>query len=386
MSKPYPTGYSTAVQRVLREGSFSEGKDIVILGSGSLRSQQYAADVDAYEDTQLQGKSKADAVRNATRKFQSIIRHLLGIPFTYIMDIKCGSVEDWVVIPKDATVEKKTLLGFNPKQSLDKVEALYKDGIITLSERNNAFDLLRRKMTPSEFLNVKQELRYNLVRWTPQEVLEGQKTYRTKTIKLSEAIQQPTIMKLDLVILDQGRFVEVSIIYELRWKSERINDFPPVDITQSIRENVLHYWKENNAFKMAKRIFSLARFTKKQTVVNKLIPFFNSDLGRLYAIISDIDTLIALLETATHIPVARMKEELGNIPSRLANVWTLKDFLLVEPDLVAKLQKTISHPLTDNTIDRLNQVNDILREILQKHSKQELTKLKLYPPPTFYLP
>lgn len=384
-AKPYPSGYSPTIQRILRDASFSDGKDVVILGSGSLRSQQYAADVDAYERTEIKGRSKADALSKAARRFQAILRRLLQQPFTYVMDIKCGSIEDWIVIPKDSFVEKGRIHGYDSVTAKAKLRQLQEDGVITEDEYTSAFELLNRKLTPNTFLDVKQELRFNLMRWTPKEILEGKKVYRGREVTLEEAMSQPTIMKLDLVVLVDGVFTEVSIIYELLYKDERINNFPTVDVLRSVRENVLHYWKSNNPFKMAKRMFTIARFTERTKDVDKLIPFFNSDLGRLYAIISDLDTISAMLDTLSIVPIRRIKEEIGNIPSRLANIWTLKDYIEKEPVIFRRIQALLSDD-KDTLASRITKITEALQEILTKHAKTELKKIKMYPPPALYLP
>jgi hypothetical protein len=47
-----------------------------------------------------------------------------------------------------------------------------------------------------------------------------------------------------------------------------------------------------------KRLFSIARLVGEEKRVERLTELFNSDLGRLYSVISDIASLEFLLEKA----------------------------------------------------------------------------------------
>ena len=95
--KEYPSGYSEDAMKVLNTMSFSNGKDVKILGSMSLRSQVYAGDYDAYETVVTHG-SKSDALQTLVKKFKKIVKEIQQIPNTFIGDIKSGSIEEWKII------------------------------------------------------------------------------------------------------------------------------------------------------------------------------------------------------------------------------------------------------------------------------------------------
>jgi hypothetical protein len=117
--KDYPEGYPADALEILKAMSFTNGKDVRVVGSMSLRSQVYAGDYDADEIFETRGTRNL-AVRELTRKFKSIIKELQSIPNTYIGDIKSGSVEEWVIIHNP----------YNHEKSLKQLEKLYKEGII----------------------------------------------------------------------------------------------------------------------------------------------------------------------------------------------------------------------------------------------------------------
>jgi len=375
--------YPPEVLQVIELSTFSQGRDVVILGSNSLKTIQYAADVDCFESTTIKGTSKADALERATHTFQTIIRSLLRRKLTYITDIKLGSIEDWIVIPKNSHISNGTVLGYDYDASVTKLKELYSKNVINSSEYASAFELLKPHPTPHEFLIAKDAIRFNIVRWKPHNILQGFIDYRTKRISVEEAMSQPAIIKLDLVMLiDNNRFIEYSCIYELIHKGIPLNNFGHLNITQALREDILEYTIENNPFKAAKRMFALARFDKRTKVAERFLPIFNSDLGRLYQVIVDIDTLLLLKETQKHLPAARIRFELAHLPSRLTHISSISSFVREERQIIMQIHKVIANP----TYSNLEELVRELKSILVRQSKKVLKAYRLYPPSAYYLP
>ena len=384
-TKAYPQNYPPEVVKFIETATFSKGFDVMIVGSGSLREMRYSADIDCYERTKIEGKTRASALRNASRRFKQIVKHLLSLPLTYITDIKCGSIEDWVVIPKDAHIHRNKILGYSALESRERVNTLYEQGVINSNEHKDALALLIDKPTPEQFLLAKDKLRFNIVRWSVDEIKAGEKTYRGRKITLAEAFGQPTIAKLDAIILvDNNRFLEASVIYELFHRNSRdqLNAFGHPNIARMLREAVFELYADHKPFKASKRQFSLLRFLKKRKA-KELIPFFNSDLGLLYSIISDLDTLILLAETSKHLPKKRIEFELKHIPARLGGITHLKDLLKEETEIFKALKGIEADPRNVGAIDMLSKE---LKDVLNKHSYPELKRLGFYPPAPFYLP
>ena len=385
-TKEYPQNYPPEVVRFIETASFSKGFDVLIVGSGSLREMRYSADVDCYERTKIQGHSRVDALRNASKRFKQIVKNLLSLPLTYITDIKAGSIEEWVVIHTDAHIHKKKILGYSAKESRAKVEELYQQGVITEDEYKSALELLVEKPTPEQFLLAKDKLRFNIVRWTIDEIKKGHKTHRGRKITLAEALGQPVIAKLDAIILvDNNRFIEASMIYELIHKNshDQLNAFGQPNIPYMLRESIFSYYTSGKPFKASKRQFSLLRFLRKLKSALPLIDYFNSDLGLLYSIISDLDTLVLLVEHAKHLPKARVEFELKHLPARLGGISQLKDLLKDENDVFKALKGIEANPRNTEAIDKLSKE---LQAILNKHTYAELKHLGFYPPKPFFLP
>ena len=68
--------------------SFTDGKEVNVVGSMSLRSQVYAGDYDAYEKVSFKG-TKTLIVKRLVNKFKSIIKSIHKFPLTYYSYLHC---------------------------------------------------------------------------------------------------------------------------------------------------------------------------------------------------------------------------------------------------------------------------------------------------------
>jgi len=365
LTKEYPTNYSADAIAVLDAMSFTDGRAVKLLGSMSLRSQQYAGDFDAYEVVQLNEATEEKALTKLAARFKQMIKNLRGMKDVYIGDCKAGSVEEWRVIPKEAGVVDGKLTNFNAMRSLKKVRQLQTDGVITDNEAKSAEEMLSGEMTPIKFLIAKSKLKFHIVRWSVPEILQGSKVLRDKRrFTLEDAFSSPTIAKLDTIALVQNnRYTDFSIIYEFRNKDKVLNP-DKINIVQSVKENILYYEHENNPFKVLKRKFTLAKFENDIPTLEKLTPVLNSDLGRIYHIVGDIGTLQSLLEDHKNAPLKTIRYELDQFKNRMANVYTLPEFLRKEHDFLGDIEAMKKMTRKDQLLQRLRTMDNELSRIL----------------------
>lgn len=360
LTKKYPENYPADAVKILNAMSFTDGKSLRILGSMSLKAQQYAGDYDGYEVVELHEKTKEGALHKLATRFKQMVRHLQSLPNTYIGDIKAGSVEDWRVIDKDS---------FNVTESKKRIQGLLSKGVISKDEAKDALEILGQK---NELL-AKSKIKFHIVRWTPEEVLAGKKTLRDGSqMTLEKAFHTPTIAKMDVIgFVQNNRYTDFSVIYEFRNKDTVLNP-DKVDIEKSLKENIVAYEREGNYFKAMKRRFALAKYKGDEKEVVRLTPILNSDLGRLYHVIGDIGTLESLLEDHKA-PLDKIRYEIDQFKNRLANIYTLKDFLRNESHILTEIQ-SILHKPRDKILEPLSKLGDELEEYLQYNSKKMVTK------------
>lgn len=377
-----PQNFSNDIVDILRKMSFTNLLHFQILGSSSLKSQIYAGDFDAFERVPIK------SVATAVKKFQQIVRSLMNTPLTYIGDIKCGLIKEWTIELGD--IDRGKIVGYNPTAIRQRLEALYKNKVVSEEEYKNAMKSVKDRITPLELLTLKRELRFGLVRWTAKEILQGKKRLHDGRIyTLAEAIQAPTITKLDVISWVQGnRFTDFSVIYEFHSKGKVLN-ISLNDVEKAMRQNMFVLYKEGDYYKMAKRMFALAKLHNNKRILNALSPLFNGDLGRLYVVYGDLGTLEYLVENFNSLPKDKIHFEIDQFKNRLANVL-LPSYLAKEPVVLEILEKMLNfHLYTENNAQLLHlirELKDRLKALLASHSKKYLTSKKLLPIPKGLLP
>jgi len=372
VKKDYPSGYPSDASEVLRMMSFSNGKNVRIVGSMSLRSQIYAGDYDAIEVVDIIG-TKQLVVRDLVKQFKQIVKELASLPNTYVGDIKSGSIEEWVIINDT----------YDYKKSIEQLEKLHKEGIITPAEYRDGKKRINPSVSKLELLALRRDFRPNIIRWTPRDILLGFKILKDKRkFTLVEAFQTPTITKLDVVSwVQNNRFTDFSMIYQFRNNGRNINNIT-VDIETSIRENIFTLYHEGNYFKMAKRIFALAKYKEYIDVLEKLSPLFNGDVGRLYMVYGDIGTLESLFDITDSIPYSKLNFEIDQFKGRLSNI-ALEKYIRHENELFSMIDKLTkihgSNYKRKEIIELLKKIKTILSDLMSFYAKSYLIKVKLMP-------
>lgn len=332
--KEFPQNYSSDVVKILETMSFSKGKSLALVGSQAVRSQVYASDFDGFEVVKVEAQTKEAALDLLASKFQGIVKALRALPDCFISEFKAGSKEEWRVFPTAQRLE-----GYNSTKALEKAEELQRKKLLTKDELR-AMELIKPTLSPAQFLKVRHELRPHIVRWTPAEVLAGSKRLRDgSTMTLQQAFESPTIAKLDVIgFIQNNKFAEFSVIYEFQWNGTVLNPVP-LDIEQGLLDDIELYKGEGDWFKVAKRMFSLAKFKNDKRQMEKLLPLLNSDAGLAYVVASDIRTLLALLEEGAK-PSKKIRFEIDQFVGRLGNVYSPR-YLKLEPKVLGHIRQAL---------------------------------------------
>ena len=370
--KDYPDGYPSDALEILRNMSFTNGKNVRVVGSMALRSQIYAGDYDAIEVVDVLG-TKQLVIRDLVKKFKQIVKDLKSFPNTYIGDIKSGSIEEWVIINDT----------YNYDKSIKKLEQLHKEGIITSDEYHDGKKRIKPNPSKLELLALRRDFRPNIIRWSPRDIMLGFKILKDKRkFTLAEAFQTPTITKLDVVSwVQNNRFTDFSMIYQFKNNGRSMNTVV-TDIETSIRENIFMLHHEGNYFKMAKRMFALAKFKGYIDILEKLSPLFNGDVGRLYMVYGDIGTLESLFDITDDIPYSKINFEVDQFKGRLSNI-ALDKYVHREDELFRLINKLTS--ISDSKYTRkdirdlLEKIKNILSNLMSFYAKEYLRKVKIMP-------
>lgn len=365
-TKQYPSDYPSDAVQIL--DAMSLDNNLTLVGSMSLRSQQYSGDYDGYEVVNSKGETQ-ECLRKFRSAFQNTIKKLRGMPNTFIGDIKGGVVSDWRIINSNTYIGEDKLYNYNAVECRKKIDELLASKVLTNLEAKEAYSLIKDKPTIPEFLLAKEKLKYHIVRWSVPEVLANYKKLRDgRVFTLEEAFHTDGITKLDVIgLVANSRFTDFSVIYQFRCNGRILNP-EPLNIRRSLEESILAYKQEGNYFKVLKRIFALAKLLKDDKLIVELNPILNSDLGRLYHIVSDIGTLINLLDEHNKVPLNIIRFEIDQFISRLSNIYELKDYLKKDDQIVGTIKNILKMPHSRMKV-ALEKLHKELDSILQTNSK-----------------
>lgn len=394
-SKEYPTNYPADAIAILDSMSVTKGKGVELVGSMSLRSQQYAGDYDANDIIEMKMKTDKDTLDHCASLFKEAIRRTSKIANAYIGDIKCGEVAEWRVFgsDKDTRVHNGQVVGYNAETSRSKVRDLRKAQIITPTEEKEALALLPSNPTPLQLVKAKDSIKFHIVRWSVAEVLEGEKRLKDgRTYTLQDGFSSHGLTKVDVVAwVQNNRYTEFAMIYFLFNNGKALNPMK-FDYEDSLKESILYYASEGMYFKVLKRMFSLAKFKDDKKQMEKLTEILNSDLGRLYHIVSDIRTLVFLLEEQSKLRMSDIKFEIDQFKGRMANIYALDPFLKKEFVFLGYISSALKATSSKQLLGVLKSMDKAMSDILGKASQKfsggkidrdTLDKNFAFPSPTY---
>lgn len=354
-------------------------KNTAILGSYAIKSQLYTSDVDCFEVV----KMKATKIAST---FQRNIRKMLNNDDIYIGDIKLGEFEPFRIIDENAYFHNSKLYRYDYKTSRLKLDTLFKNGYITIGEYNKAKSILKEKPNMEELNNIKKELRFHILRWRPQDIINGYLKLRNgKKYKLVEAIKDPSLFKLDIILYDGYKFIDISIIYDIRDKDNIKKKLKSYNTLQTLRNDISTFFTQKKYFKVLKRYYSLFKYnynyvktSKKQNKKNLmyvviLTKILNSQLGQLYQVKSMIDVLVFLFSNFKNISRERVFNNINLIIDKLSNIYN-KNYVKIEKDIISDLLLILNNK-SINEGKLLTKIYDKFDNLINEMSKKYVFKL-----------
>jgi hypothetical protein len=360
--KAFPANYSDSVLDILKRASLSGLKNVKVMGSASIRSQQYSGDYDAQDTVHIK------SFESCAKDIQEVIKRVRED--CYITDFKIGEVPEWDVVKGNL----KEGLDFKLLESLTVLDKLKADKIISESEYKGAERMLRNVNSPLTFVEARKGIRFHILRWKPMEILDGIKTIRGYSIRLEDALASGGMVKLDLIasVAPSAEFTEFSVIYNLYMGKKSLTPIKTrAEIEEDLKEDIIYY-NHRSPFKALKRAFSLAKMKNQYSEIAVLLPILNSDLGRLYQIVGDLESLHTLLEQGNP-PLAEIRDNLSEMKARMGSIYSLKEFLDAEHSILGRIE----------SMQRLQTIKTLKPAIYSLHTElqkilNEATLKKIY--------
>lgn len=193
------------------------------------------------------------------------------------------------------------------------------------------------------------------------------------TSDLKPYIQQNTLIKIDAIKLIDGTYSDFSCVYQFYNNGKLINNYQLFK-SEDLQKDIEKFKEEGNYYKMAKREYAMGGN-------EKYVELFNSDLGRLSLVISNLETIIFMLENHK-VSLIKVNNEIDMIINKLNSIHSVKSYLKDETKYVNILKKI--EDISNKKIHYKKLIKIIysivkpLNQILQKDAKKWLINNNLF--------
>jgi hypothetical protein len=172
------------------------------------------------------------------------------------------------------------------------------------------------------------------IRWSYNDMM-------TKKQQFIEALKTKSMIKLDIIYLLNGIYVEITEVYFLDIGNHTTYENKELDsstIKTGLIESMNECLKEGLYFKALKRLFSLKNINGKKDT--RLINFFNCQSGILYKANADLNVLMALItNNFRKPPIDTIKNNLQIIKQNLSIQIETRENVSLLIDDICKLNK-----------------------------------------------
>jgi hypothetical protein len=392
--------YTDIVKRNIHLLSFDKnGEPPAVFGSYIYRIQKYPGDIDLRE-SYIGCCSIGDVVTRFAKSLKRVVNAVLKERNHYMSEFKAGIDTRYYFDLGDCVYGIYT----PDRQLAENVENLYRNELLTLEEVNIIFYLLRKpQLNGDDYDVIKTVLRdHYVLRWSAEEILKGYKKVRGGLkIKLTDALRMKAHVKIDVISLIDGKFVEITNFLMLAYEDEgelipinldvniddpRANQFYsliqlPLEVEKLYYSNMFY-----SPFKMVKRFYAMARSKGDQEMLKKVIPFVSSNTSLAYQIKSEIDT-IALLYERVSVPAKKaINDQVDGMKTRIARILEIPSEQLEPINELIDLFVSPSKKDRYEKIKYLKMIKEILVRFINYESITYLNKVGLNPPPDNYLP
>lgn len=376
-----------------------KSKSVIPFGSWKYKSQLYPGDIDLIEIDE-ECCSKEEATIKFVKHIQKIVRAIKNARGVYLGDIKAGEDKLFKVDIGQMIFDNNGFVridNYNPVKIRAFVNEWSKLKLITPEQKKEILSHVLDKTNQLHFEQLYATLRELwLLRWTEKEILKGQKKLPGKRkYTLAQAINDPTITKIDLWTQISGRYMEFSnllVFYMIDKDGNRkVLNFNDADIVEALKFQVQKFAFSKNdlkLLKMVKRIWSIARLTNDKKMIEKLTPLLQTDLGRISQISSEMDTVILMLQNLKIPPMSSIMKQIDGWKYRFSNIYQLD---INEEEIDKIFDKLLKH--NKNTKANKEYIIKVLKELKSqflKISNDVLMKILKYigvvPIPPNYLP
>lgn len=198
-------------------------------------------------------------------------------------------------------------------------------------------------------------------------------------LSLYDACFIKDVIKLDIIAPYDGRYVEMSTFFVLKSINTYINVESDYFDTfkQSLLTDIAKY-QDAKPFKAVKRVWSLARITNGDKIMESLKNLIKSNVSLLSQINADVETLILLLEHKSDYKTNFVLAELDGFKEKLSTVLDIQidnekiNLMIDNIKLLYKFSEDKNVDESHVLIDNLTRLHNHLLKIINRETNEYL--------------
>lgn len=306
-----------------------------------------AGDYDLFSKINLKSKTINEVKNEIWENFKKTINDIMSNDDTYFIDFKCGLDDE---LYQDLDNVKQIHKFYKSKSEFIEPDVL--EDLLRINDFEELFEFCRKLYT---------------LRWQPKEILDGKLILYPNRDKLFvDALKDKTIIKIDVISYVNDIFTEFSNIFEFSTNKYTLSSS---EYISNVIEDLFYYIDHGMTFKALKRFYSLSKIAKNEDIIKQLIELFNSDLGTLYKVLSNLNTLLILLEDEYY-PRDDMITNLQILKKDISNIheFPIKHGIYGMIDDISKVE------YIDDFHNSIGLIIDYLQPILERHTLKWLKK------------
>lgn len=346
-----------------------------IVGSFKYIVHEYPADIDLFES--YQDCCNLEEITNKlANKFSDIAIKLKEKKHMYLGDFKAGYDNNYKI--DIGYIRGGRLARYNPLLVRSAIIKLYENNLLPLNDMNEWLSKVVENPNIEEYNDLENIIKKKyVIRWNIDELIKKSKILsNNKKISLKEALTHKSIIKIDVWVYLNMRYIEVTNFYMLTYKDSKgkINNLSvkPEKYETSLIKDLYHYNDPavNKYMKLAKRLWLYAVLKKDKELMISLYPLFSSGASKMYQIIGEIETIQRILENIKYPYLESIIANIENWKTRLGTVMSdilpnqISHYIYIKINEIIKYKNS-----TDFILLSLDDINDKLTRYINIYVK-----------------
>lgn len=367
-----PEVYTGDIKNAIDIITLDKEQPAKIVGSFKYRVHRYPGDIDMlefYEGCCTLAESKRDIVK----KLKDIAIRIRQNKGVYLGDFKAGEDDRFKI--DIGRVEGTKVLDYDSGEIITTMNELYKQKLLSKKEMTKMYELVKEEPSVQEWKDLHEAVRkLYTIRWSLKELENGKKKLAgNKTMFLSNAISQGTIVKIDIFTKINGRYTEVTNFFALSGRDVDgdlvpfTEEFP--NYCESLKKEIHERIQEGGYLKVAKRLWLLAVNKKQIDKLKKLYPLFSSPAAELRQMAAEAETLHEMLLHLPKPPFEEISQQIDGFKLRIADIPSTvlsEGTRYILYDMIE--DASISHN-PEYVAEKLDDFKKVLAEIYNTYSK-----------------